>query len=75
MSDSPDTPWSDGPNAPRIPYWLHLAEGGDFAGFFIGMILYGRLTFVFVYMRSPWPVDHLFRDCHRSVPQMYVCIA
>ena len=41
MSDSQERPWSDNPNAPRIPYWLYLQEKSRFAGVFLGSILYG----------------------------------
>lgn len=42
MSDSQYKPWSDSPNAPKIPYSLYILEKDFFAGFIIGSILYGK---------------------------------
>ena len=41
MSDSQGEPWSDNPNAPRIPYQVYFREKTSFAGSLIGAILYG----------------------------------
>lgn len=41
MSDSSETPWSDNPNAPQIPYALYFAEKSNFAGALLGAIFYG----------------------------------
>lgn len=41
MPDPQQKPWSDNPNAPKIPYSLYVAEKADFAGILIGSILYG----------------------------------
>ena len=41
MSDSQELPWSDGPNAPSIPYFFYLQEKSFFAGILISSILYG----------------------------------
>lgn len=41
MSDSQKRPWSSNPNAPKIPYDLYFREKANFAGLFIGPILYG----------------------------------
>ena len=41
MSDSQERPWSDNPNAPKIPYNLYFDEKAYFAGTFVGSILYG----------------------------------
>ena len=46
MSNSTTTPWSDNPNAPKIPYALYLGEKAYFAGFLIGAIFYGTQTYV-----------------------------
>jgi hypothetical protein len=37
----PHRPWSDNPNAPKIPYDLYFEEKANFAGILIGSILYG----------------------------------
>ena len=47
MSNIQRKPWSDNPNAPKIPYDLYYAEKAYFAGILIASILYG------VYMRDP----------------------
>lgn len=41
MSDFQFEPWSNNPNAPKIPYGLYLLEKLNFAGILIGSILYG----------------------------------
>ena len=41
MYDSQQKPWSDNPNAPKIPYHLYVQEKASFAGNTIGSILYG----------------------------------
>lgn len=41
MSDSSQMSWSDNPYAPKIPYPVYLSEKSNFAGVFIGAILYG----------------------------------
>ena len=41
MSSSQQKPWSDNPNAPKIPYVLYSEEKASFAGTSIGSILYG----------------------------------
>ena len=41
MADSLEKPWSDNPNAPKIPYLLYSFEKSYFAGLFIASILYG----------------------------------
>ena len=41
MSDTHERPWSDSPNAPKIPYDLYFREKANFAGYLIGAILYG----------------------------------
>ena len=41
MSDSSgEQPWSDNPNAPQIPPWLHSAERDTLTGHFLGSILW-----------------------------------
>lgn len=47
MSDIWGGPWSDGPNAPKIPSWLYLSEKGTFAGTVIGAILHGVVIALF----------------------------
>jgi len=41
MSESQEPPWSNNPNAPKIPYSLYLEEKADFAGMLIASVLYG----------------------------------
>ena len=41
MYDPREKPWSDNPNAPKIPYSLYFQEKVTFAGDFVGPILYG----------------------------------
>ena len=41
MPDSREKPWSNNPNAPRVPHWVHTLEQENFAGDFIAAILYG----------------------------------
>lgn len=47
MSDSSIIPWSDNPNAPKIPYWLYYVEKVYFAGFVIGAVFYGIVIVLF----------------------------
>lgn len=57
MSESPEKPWSDKPNAPRVPYQLYLEEKELFAGTLINAILYGTQMPTFVYQHSSRPFD------------------
>ena len=41
MSNTQTKPWSDNPNAPKIPYGVYFAEKADFIGLFLSAILYG----------------------------------
>jgi len=41
MSDTQQKPWSDNPNAPKIPYDLYFAEKAYLAGNLIAAVLYG----------------------------------
>ena len=41
MSDAEGQPFSDNPNAPKIPFDLYFQEKANFAGILIGSILYG----------------------------------
>ena len=41
MSNPPEQPWSNSPNAPKIPYSLYAKEKADFAGTLAASILYG----------------------------------
>ena len=42
MSDSQEKPWSNNPNAPKIPCSLYQYEKANFAGILICSILYGK---------------------------------
>lgn len=75
MADSSEKPWSDDPNAPKIPYSLHIQEREKFTGDFLAGILYGmpaasssiRIHFVCL-------TDHS-RNHRRSVLLVYDCTA
>jgi len=41
MSDTEQKPWSDNPNAPKIPYDVYFSEKAVFAGLLISAVLYG----------------------------------
>jgi len=41
MSSSPQNPWSDNPNAPKISHRVYVQEKAYFAGALIAAILYG----------------------------------
>jgi len=41
MSDSQERPWSNNPNAPKVPHDFYLEEKAYFAGVLIAAILYG----------------------------------
>ena len=41
MSGPQEHPWSDNPNAPKIPTLLYLYEKAWFAGTLVSLILYG----------------------------------
>lgn len=41
MSDSQEQPWSDSPNAPKIPSYIYRFEKTWFAGVLVGSILHG----------------------------------
>ena len=41
MSDSQRKSWSNNPDAPNISYDVYLNEKSDFAGLFVGSMLYG----------------------------------
>lgn len=53
MADSAMRPWSNNPYAPQIPYVLYLGEKAYFAGFLMGAIFYGTLTYVSAYPPLP----------------------
>ena len=78
MSDSQQKPWSNNPNAPKIPYVLYFQEKANLAGILIASILYGT-------RKTPPPTrppTHAHyacliyhRDNHRVVLPVYGCIA
>ena len=41
MSDTEQNPWSDNPNAPKIPHDVYFSEKIVFAGLLIAAVLYG----------------------------------
>ena len=41
MSGSQKQPWSDDPNAPKIPYRLYFDEKANIAGYLVSSVLYG----------------------------------
>jgi len=77
MSDSREPPWSDNPNAPKIPLWLYLFEKSWFAGNIVGAILYGirkRSLPTRPPVRTNCFVCLIYsRDAHRVVLQMHGC--
>ena len=56
MSASSQKPWSNNPNAPRIPLSVYHGEKAIFAGLFIGAMLYGTPNHSLV--ESPICPDH-----------------
>ena len=78
MSDSQQKPWSNNPNAPKIPHVLYFQEKANLAGILIASILYGT-------QKTPPPTSPptrahcacsiYYRDNHRVVLPMYCCIA
>ena len=75
MSNSSEKPWSDSPNAPQIPYWLHLEEKGDLAGYLISTIFYGWPAHRFIDLCSSYLSDHNPRNCHCSFLSMHERVA
>ena len=74
MSDSQELPWSDGPNAPNIPYVLYLEEKSIFAGVLISSILYGMpktLSPTRPSVREHFIRLVCFRDHNRTVVSEY----
>ena len=53
MSSSQQKPWSDDPNAPKIPYGLYFDEKVNLAGHFITSILYGTFGNPYQYVHLP----------------------
>ena len=49
MSVAGEDQWSNGPNAPQIPYLLYFAEKSYFAGSSLGAIFYGTLMYAPAY--------------------------
>ena len=64
MASSSESPWSDNPNAPQIPYLLYFVEKATFAGTLLGAIFYGTPTHVSAYMCSSFSLIHRSRDRH-----------
>ena len=56
MSDSSQTPWSNNPFAPQIPYSVYFAEKANFAGSLIGAIFYGTLAYTPVNVHVHRPI-------------------
>ena len=46
-------PWSDNPNAPKIPLYLYTQEKSYFAGMLIASILYGMYHALLPEVRRP----------------------
>lgn len=57
MSDPSETPWSDNPNAPQIPYSLHFNEKVNFVGYPIGAMFYGTRTHLCFRLSMPISSD------------------
>ena len=73
MSDSRERPWSNNPNAPRIPYNLFFTEKAYIAGSFIASILYGtrKAPPACPPVRTNFICSVDFRGSHRAVLQVY----
>ena len=71
MSDSRYKPWSNNPNAPKIPYSLYLEEEAYFVGTLIGSMLYGKRKRSSMHIRAHLVRSVSSRDAHRVVLQMY----
>jgi len=52
MVNSQEPPWSNNPNAPKIPYSVYLEEKATLAGSLTSSILYGMTTYTSAYPRS-----------------------
>ena len=78
MSDSQFKPWSENPNAPKIPHDLYFAEKVRIAGDFIGAMLYGT-RYMSLATRSPIRTHFVCRACprdpHHAVLQIHECAA
>lgn len=79
MSDSQEwQPWSDNPNAPKIPHDQYTDEKEYFAAILIGSILYG-MPEILLYTCPFIPAHSVCltypRDSHPSVLQMHGCAA
>ena len=55
MSDSREQPWSDNPNAPKIPHYVYIEEKCKFAEVVISSVLYGM-------PKTPPPTRPSIRD-------------
>ena len=53
MPDSSYMTWSDNPNAPQIPYYLHHWEISNGNGGIVGAILYGTLAYKPTFLYPP----------------------
>ena len=71
MSDSSEESWSDNPNAPQIPPWLHTFEKVFFASYAVGEILYGMPTCVSFHLHLPRCLTYRSRDHCYSVLSMH----
>jgi len=74
MSDSQEQPWSDNPNAPKIPYDLYFGEKATFAGILIGSMFYGTYK-TFPPKRRPVDAHIAYsvnsRDRYRAILPLY----
>ena len=68
MSDSQE-PWSSNPNAPNIPYSSYFPEKANFAGTFVGLILYGTSETPHLDVRPSYLICS--RDRHSTIFPMY----
>ena len=69
MSDLEEQPWSDNPNAPKIPYYIYRFEKTWFAGVLISSILYGTPKRPHHPVLSSVLTAH--RDARRSLLRMH----
>ena len=71
MSGTQQKPWSNNPNAPKIPYDLYLAEKANLAGTLIAAVLYGTSETLPPARPSIRAQFICSRDSRRAVLPMY----
>ena len=77
MSVSQEQPWSNNLNAPKIPYYLYVAEKSRFAGVSLISIGFGtcKASHLKVRLSVLNPLDGSYRHPRRVVLPMHGCAA